>query len=114
MCRRSDAAYAEFSTSTVGIVGKLARPKHMCSAAACDQDMNNSTDELTVIGLAGAPTVGEFRHKIGRTTGWGRGTVARACVDINVSNDDATDSGITMVCQHIVSAASGAGDSGSP
>jgi hypothetical protein len=33
-CRRSDSAYAEFDTSTHGIVGKLAQPQSMCGASS--------------------------------------------------------------------------------
>lgn len=114
LCRRSDAAFAEFDQSTAGIVGQLARPQHMCGPPACDQAMSSNTDVLTIIGLGGAAAVGEFRHKIGRTTGWTNGLVTNDCVDINVSNDDGTDSGVTMLCQNIVGGSAGHGDSGSP
>jgi len=39
------------------------------AAAACVQEISNSTEKLTIVGLAGAPSRGEFRHKIDRTTG---------------------------------------------
>jgi hypothetical protein len=48
-------------------------------------------------------------HKVGRTTGWTRGSVGATCVNVNVSG-----SNITQLCQTLVSARVGGGDSGSP
>lgn len=114
MCRRSDAALVEFHPNTLGTVGQLALPKHMCGTGPCDQAMTNTNDVLTIVGIGGAALAGENRHKIGRTTGWTRGLVTNDCIDINVSNDDGSDSNVTMICQNIVGASAGHGDSGSP
>ena len=114
LCRRSDAAFAEFTTSTVGIIGQLARPTHFCSTGPCDLAVANSADALQIIGVGGAAIVGEERQKIGRTTGWTRGRVISACVDTNVSNPDRSDSGITLLCQNYAVGSWGRGDSGSP
>ena len=48
-------------------------------------------------------------HKIGRTTGWTRGSVRGTCVNTNVAGTN-----ITQLCQGWVSAGAGGGDSGSP
>lgn len=110
LCRLSDAAYVEFDNGLSGVVGKIARPAHLCHGTApCDQLMNNPADALAVTGLAANPSRGEFRHKIGRTTGWTQGLVSRTCVDANVE-----ETNFTFLCQYVVGAAGGHGDSGSP
>lgn len=114
ICRRSDSAYAEFDTSGHGIVGKLALPKSMCFSGACSLDMDSLTDELTIIGLAGAPRIGDRLGKIGRTTGWTQGQVIRTCLDIKIHDNNLVDTNITLLCQHDVAAVSGKGDSGAP
>ena len=57
----------------------------------------------------GSAVFGQQVHKIGRTTGWTRGSVRGTCVNTNV---DGTN--ITQLCQTWVSARAGPGDSGSP
>jgi hypothetical protein len=52
---------------------------------------------------------GSLVHKVGRTTGWTYGFVVATCADVKVSGQD-----ITQLCQTIVGAGSGGGDSGSP
>ncbi|HEY9506407.1 MAG TPA: hypothetical protein VIQ27_10575, partial [Gemmatimonadales bacterium] len=63
---------------------------------------------FTIIAEAGAST-GQTVHKVGRTTGWTRGGVSATCVNVNVSGTN-----ITQLCQTLVTAGVGAGDSGSP
>ena len=53
--------------------------------------------------------MGQTVNKIGRTTGWTFGKVTNTCVTVNVSG-----SNITQICQSLVTAGVGAGDSGSP
>ena len=48
--------------------------------------------------------MGQSVHKIGRTTGWTRGSVSGTCVNVNVSGTN-----ITQLCQTLVSAGVGAG-----
>jgi hypothetical protein len=110
-CRRSDAAFAEFDTSTVGIVGQLARPSHTCTGTdSCDVTMADSTASLRIAAVdREAPRVGDQLDRIGRSSGWTRGPVTRTCVDTNVA-----DTNMTMLCQHMVAATSIRGDSGSP
>src|SRR5436309_1264765 len=57
----------------------------------------------------GPSTVGATVNKVGRTTGWTQGQVTATCVTVNVFG-----SLITQVCQDVVSAGVGGGDSGSP
>lgn len=103
-CRTSDASFAEYINSTPNTLGSIAR-----TASTKKRD-------LTIVGsftiTDDAPSadfpVGAVVNKVGRTTGWSQGTVALSCVDVNVSGTD-----ITQLCQTIVSATVGAGDSGS-
>jgi hypothetical protein len=48
-------------------------------------------------------------NKVGRTTGWTQGKVTNKCVNVSVSGTK-----IVQLCQTLVSAHLGAGDSGSP
>ena len=57
----------------------------------------------------GSPVAGQTVSKVGRTTGWTRGSVSATCVHVNVSGTN-----ITQLCQTLVSAGVGSGDSGSP
>ncbi|MGH7511652.1 MAG: hypothetical protein ACREOQ_01895 [Gemmatimonadales bacterium] len=103
-CRRSDAAFAKYINGTTNTRGKIARTASMVSS------------DLTIAGAwtitsnaaSSSFTVGETVNKVGRTTGWSRGKVVATCVTVNVSG--AT---VTQICQTIVNAKVGAGDSGS-
>lgn len=101
-CRRSDAARATYANGTASTLGSIARTT----------GPNNGS--LTIAGnfsiaAEGAPVVGQTANKVGRTTGWTRGGITNTCVNVNVSG-----SNITQLCQTIVSAGVGGGDSGSP
>jgi hypothetical protein len=102
-CRRSDAAFAKYVNATTNTLGRIART-----------GSTNSTD-LTIVGgwtvtsnaTSSSFTVGEIVNKVGRTTGWSRGQVVATCVTVNVSGTL-----ITQICQTIVNAKVGGGDSG--
>jgi hypothetical protein len=101
-CRFSDAsraAYTAGTTSTLGRIAKTTGPN------------NNS---ITIngsfsINAEGVASVGQSVGKVGRTTGWTSGKVTNTCVNLAVS-----DTKITQLCQNIVKARVGAGDSGAP
>ena len=109
-CRYSDASRAAYSSgvaSSLGVIAKTTGP-------------NNGS--LTVNGsfsINGADTRTNFPedievNKVGRTTGWTRGTVERSCVNTSVSG-----STVYLFCQTFVTDPGGAtvvgpGDSGSP
>ena len=61
------------------------------------------------MGETSSPVVGETLNKVGRTTGWTRGTVSATCVNTNVAGTN-----ITQLCQGFVNAGVAGGDSGSP
>jgi hypothetical protein len=102
-CRRSDAAFAKYVNGTTNTLGRIARTA------------STSSTDLTIAGgwtvtsnaTSSSFTVGETVNKVGRTTGWSRGKVAATCATVNVSGTS-----ITQICQTIVNAKVGAGDSG--
>ena len=101
-CRRSDAARARYASGTTSTLGSIARTS----------GANNRSLAITGnfrIAAEGGASVGQTVHKIGRTTGWTRGLVSNTCVNVNVSG-----SNITQLCQALVSAGVGSGDSGAP
>jgi hypothetical protein len=104
LCRWSDSAYASRASGVTATRGAIAK-----TTAA-----NNGS--LTIAGsfnigseLSGNSTVGTILNKVGRTTGWTRGSVTNSCVNTGVSG-----SRIVILCQDFVSAGVGGGDSGSP
>ena len=101
-CRRSDAARARYADGAASVLGSIHRTT----------GPNNGS--LTISGnfsivAEGSPVVGQTANKVGRTTGWTRGAITNTCVHVNVSGTI-----ITQLCQSIVSAGVGGGDSGSP
>jgi len=102
-CRRSDAAFAKYVNGTTNTLGRIARTA------------STSSTDLTIVGgwtvtsnaTSSSFTVGETVNKVGRTTGWSRGKVTATCATVNVSGTS-----ITQICQTIVNAKVGAGDSG--
>ena len=101
-CRRSDAARATYASGAASALGSIARTT----------GPNNGS--LTIAGrfsitAEGNPVVGQTANKVGRTTGWTRGAITNTCVNVNVSGTN-----ITQLCQTLVSAGVGGGDSGSP
>ena len=101
-CRFSDAARAAYLSGTPFALGRIAKTTAV------------NTNSITINGFftvtaEGAAAVGQVVSKVGRTTGWSRGRVTNSCVNVGVSG-----SNIGLLCQNIVSARVGAGDSGSP
>ena len=116
-CRLSDAVFAQFATSTVGIVGRVARTDHPCLTGPCTLEMsaNDPAASLPVTGAGDAGVVAGTRvSKIGRTTGWTVGTVSAVCADVTVGGLPAGATPIVMLCQTLVTGVSDFGDSGSP
>jgi hypothetical protein len=103
-CRRSDASFAKYINATKSTLGTIARTA------------STTSSDLTIVGgwtitsnaTSSSFTIGETVNKVGRTTGWSRGKVVATCATVNVSG-----STVTQICQTIVNAKVGAGDSGS-
>jgi hypothetical protein len=101
-CRRSDAARAAYASGTNSTLGRIARTTGANTGAVTISGNFTVTAE-------GSPVAGQTVNKVGRTTGWTRGTVTNTCVHVNVSGTN-----VTQLCQTLVSAGVGSGDSGSP
>lgn len=101
-CRRSDAARAAYASGTNSPLGRIARTTGANNGSVTIQGNFTITGE-------GSPVAGQTVSKVGRTTGWTRGWVSATCVHVNVSGTN-----ITQLCQTLVSAGVGSGDSGSP
>ena len=107
-CRYSDAARATYSS---GVSFNLARIARTTSRGSLSGPLTISTANpfLTITAERANPLAGAQANKIGRTTGWTFGQIVATCAGVNVSG-----SKITQLCQSVVSAGVGAGDSGSP
>jgi hypothetical protein len=106
-CRFSDSSFIRYEAANLGDYGKLARTTSR-GALSGSREIQTKTPRFTIngraLGVRGKPV-----NKMGRTTGWTFGNVLATCVDINVADTD-----IAQLCQDVVGAASGPGDSGSP
>jgi hypothetical protein len=101
-CRFSDASRAAYAAGTNSTLGRLAKTT----------GPNNNSITINgsfTITAEGNATVGETVGKVGRTTGWTTGKVTNTCVNVGVSGTD-----FVQLCQNIVKARVGSGDSGAP
>jgi hypothetical protein len=103
-CRRSDASFAKYINGTGHTLGAIARTTSTSSSNLTISGSWTITSNAT----SSSFTVGATVNKVGRTTGWSKGKVAATCATVNVSG-----SNVTQICQTIVNAKVGAGDSGS-
>jgi hypothetical protein len=111
-CRRSDANFSESAGSRpvgVGIVGKIARPIKLGSLEIDpDNPFSIAFDAVDSDVIVNST----IANKVGRTTGWTRGTVTKTCVNTGVQG-----STILLLCQSFVTGSGvivQGGDSGSP
>jgi hypothetical protein len=106
VCRNSDSAFVK-GTNGAGLSrGRIARPENKTGSL----NLSSTKPPFSIIGRKNtAPIVGKKVNKVGRTTGWSQGRVARTGVDTNV---DGTN--VTYLDQVWVRASLDHGDSGSP
>ena len=108
-CRRSDANFSRSGGPRAVVLGKIA---HTTELGSLEIDLNNPFT-ITADGVDQyEPKVGDTANKVGRTTGWTRGTITNTCVDTGVQG--AT---IVLLCQNFVNGNGvivQGGDSGSP
>ena len=106
VCRYSDSNFSVGADGVGFALGSIAK-----TTGANDGSLEIA-GTFTIVGQ-GAATVGQTANKIGRTTGWGQGVVARTCVNTGVSG-----SNIVLLCQDFVENDAvqivAGGDSGSP
>jgi hypothetical protein len=101
-CRYSDAARAAYASGVGFTLGRIEKTSAVNTGTVTIAGYFSITSE-------GGGSVGNTANKVGRTTGWSKGTLTNTCVNTNVSGTN-----ITMLCQNWVQAKVGAGDSGSP
>jgi hypothetical protein len=101
-CRYSDAARAAYASGVSFTLGRIEKTTAVNTGALTISGNFSITSE-------GSGSVGNTVNKVGRTTGWSRGSLTNTCVNTNVSGTN-----ITLLCQNWVQARVDAGDSGSP
>lgn len=107
-CRLSDSNFSRGSGARQLTLGAIARTTALGSLVI---DGANPTFTITDKGVASVDTPVD---KVGRTTGWTRGTVTNTCVNTGVQGTS-----IVQLCQTFVSGSNGtvivgSGDSGAP
>ena len=105
-CRQSDANFSRSEGQRAVVIGQIART---LALGSLEIDPDNPTYTITGKGVAG---MGATANKVGRTTGWTRGTVSGTCVNTGVSG-----STLVLLCQTFVNGNGvivQGGDSGSP
>lgn len=112
VCRYSDAAlvafrYGDRDWNLGGVMRTQSAATLPSIYGDLDINMFNPTFELT--GIASDLLVGDVVNKVGRTTGWTRGTLESTCRNIF---DELDFRG--YLCSGVVKAGGGKGDSGSP
>jgi hypothetical protein len=101
-CRFSDASRAAYASGITFNLGRIAKTTGPNNGSVTINGSFTITAE-------GSASVGQTVSKVGRTTGWTTGKVTNRCVNIVVSGTN-----IVQLCQNLVTAHLGAGDSGSP
>jgi hypothetical protein len=108
-CRRSDAAFAAYSSASFSAGAKIANPLFWGVNSGTLQT-SLVMPRLPVVNFVfGSVSSGSVVFKVGRTTGGTMGSVINTCIDTNVAG-----SIVTMICQDRAGALSAPGDSGSP
>jgi hypothetical protein len=100
-CRYSDASRAAYASGVDFTLGGIAQ------TSGPNNGSLDITGTFTITG-EGGEVVGDVANKVGRTTGWTQGGITNTCVNVGVSGTN-----IVQLCQNLVSAGVGAGDSGS-
>jgi hypothetical protein len=111
-CRYSDAARALYASGTSSSRGEIARTTGV-NNKSIELDESNPFFSVTSQNTSATPAaVGATVNKVGRTTGWTRGTVTKTCVHTAVFGSQ-----VVQLCQTWVNNAGtaivGGGDSGS-
>jgi hypothetical protein len=107
-CRYSDSSFARLDSTSTDQFARIARTTSSGNQTG-SITVSTTASRFVIAATASFPSAGQTLNKMGRTTGWTRGTVQSTCVNVNVSGTT-----ITQLCQSIVGAGSGGGDSGSP
>jgi hypothetical protein len=107
-CRVSDASRAAYINGNDQALGAIARTNGANNGSLDIVGSFSITSDDCTNTLGGCLAVGATVNKVGRTTGWTAGRITNTCVNTGVSG-----SNIVQLCQTVVSAGVGGGDSGS-
>src|SRR5262249_23351093 len=107
-CRVSDASRAAYINAANQPLGKIAQTSGANNGSITITGTFSITSNDCTGTLGGCLAVGQTVSKVGRTTGRTSGKITNTCVTIGVSGTS-----IVQLCQTLVSARVGAGDSGS-
>jgi hypothetical protein len=107
-CRYSDSSRGAYASGVSRSLGRIARTTARGKLTG-SITISTANPFFTINSERANPLVGQTVNKIGRTTGWTFGKITNTCVTTNVGGTD-----ITQLCQSLVSAGVGGGDSGSP
>lgn len=112
VCRSADATAVRIDGGIEVEIGALARTRYAAegSNGVGSLAIDPANPRFRVTRTGGFPFKGQLTNKVGATTGWTRGMVARTCVDV----DQPDRSWSTLRCQSATYAGVQKGDSGSP
>ena len=110
-CRYSDAALVQYFPEPEVRLGMLYQTTFFGTTGAGSIETLVPGKAFDIVAERDFPVVGEVLDKVGRSSGWTRGTVIATCVDTGVAGANPP---VVMLCQDFVGALSGGGDSGSP
>lgn len=106
-CRYSDAARVQYEPAAQIAFGRIAKIDEITTSLA--DTIHTIAGEFRIKAERLDPVQGEVANKVGRTTGWTRGTTTGTCVDVL-----ALGTAHIRLCQAMVAALVDGGDSGSP
>jgi hypothetical protein len=107
-CRFSDASMAQYADGVPVAFAEIYRTTFSLTRLG-SIEIDQAFQRFHITEEAPFPLLGERMSKMGRTTGWTSGRVVITCANVNVSGTD-----VSLICQDIVDAGVGGGDSGSP
>jgi hypothetical protein len=110
-CRMSDTAFISRDSGPSQATAPASA--ELGYIAATDYNSLTITGKFHITGEVSYPLEGEVLSKVGLKTGLTEGEVSDTCVDA-IANLNGLDVGNTLLCQDLVEAKAGKGDSGSP
>lgn len=110
-CRYSDASLARYFPEMEIKLGMINQTTFVGTTEPGSLETLVPGKSFSIVAEREFPVLGEVLDKVGRTTGWTRGTVVGTCVDTGVAGSNPP---IAMLCQDFVTTLSAGGDSGSP
>ena len=112
ICRYTDAAFIEYSSSTSRTLGAIAKPLAYKGLTVSSSESYRIVKDVTSL------VANEAVYKVGRTTGLTYGTISSTCTNagyiIHHSGSPSRFTRVKLLCQGGVSGLAESGDSGGP